>query len=34
MNVTIVGEGLQNFGLYSELKAFEQGDIFIMAHLL
>jgi hypothetical protein len=27
-------EGLQNVGLYSALKAFEQGWIFIVPHLL
>jgi hypothetical protein len=33
-HVTIAGEGLQNLGLCSELKAFEQGGIFIVPHLL
>jgi hypothetical protein len=33
-DVTITGEGLQNLGLYSALRAFEQGGIFIMPHLL
>jgi hypothetical protein len=33
-DVTIVGEGLQNFGLCSALRAFEQGGIFIVQHLL
>jgi hypothetical protein len=28
------GEGLQNFGLCSALRAFEQGGIFIVPHLL
>jgi hypothetical protein len=28
------GEGLQNLGLCSALKAFEQGGIFIVPHLL
>jgi hypothetical protein len=32
--VTIVGEGLQNLGLYLALRAFEQGGNFIMPHLL
>jgi hypothetical protein len=32
--VTIAGEGLQNLGLYSALRAFEQGEIFIVPHLL
>jgi hypothetical protein len=31
---TIAGEGLQNLGLCSALKAFEQGGIFIVPHLL
>jgi hypothetical protein len=31
---TIAGEGLQNFGLCSALRAFEQGGIFIVPHLL
>jgi hypothetical protein len=31
---TIVGEGLQNLGLCSALRAFEQGWIFIVPHLL
>jgi hypothetical protein len=30
-DVTIAGEGLQNLGLCSALKAFEQGGIFIGA---
>jgi hypothetical protein len=29
-DVTITGEGLQNLGLCSALRAFEQGGIFIM----
>jgi hypothetical protein len=33
-DVTIIGEGLQNVGLCSALRAFEQGGIFIMPHLL
>jgi hypothetical protein len=33
-DVTIAGEGLQNFGLCSALRAFEQGMIFIVPHLL
>jgi hypothetical protein len=33
-DVTIAGEGLQNLGLYSALRAFEQGGIFIVLHLL
>jgi hypothetical protein len=33
-DVTITGEGLQNLGLYSELRAFEQGAIFIVPHVL
>jgi hypothetical protein len=33
-DVTIVGEGLQKFGLYSALWAFEQGGIFIVQQLL
>jgi hypothetical protein len=33
-DVTIAGEGLQNLGLCSVLKAFEQGAIFIVPHLL
>jgi hypothetical protein len=33
-DVTIAGEGLQNLGIYSALKAFEQGGIFIVPHLL
>jgi hypothetical protein len=32
--VTITGEGLQNLGLCSSLRAFEQGRIFIVSHLL
>jgi hypothetical protein len=30
----IAGEGLQNLGLFSALRAFEQGGIFIVPHLL
>jgi hypothetical protein len=33
-DVTIAGEGLQNFGLCSALRAFEQGGIFVVPHLL
>jgi hypothetical protein len=33
-DVTITGEGLQNLGLCSALRAFEQDGIFIMPHLL
>jgi hypothetical protein len=33
-DVTIAGEGLQNLGLCSALRAFEQGRIFILPHLL
>jgi hypothetical protein len=33
-DVTIAGEGLQNFGLSSALRAFEQGGIFIVSYLL
>jgi hypothetical protein len=33
-DVTIAGEGLQNFGLCSALRAFEQGGISIVPHLL
>jgi hypothetical protein len=32
-NLTIAGEGLQNLGLCSALRAFEQGMIFIVPHL-
>jgi hypothetical protein len=32
--VTIAGEGLQNLGLCMALRAFEQGGIFIVPHLL
>jgi hypothetical protein len=32
-DVTIVGEGLQNLGLCSALRAFEQRGIFIVSHL-
>jgi hypothetical protein len=32
--VTIAGEGLQNIGLCSALRAFEQEGIFIVPHLL
>jgi hypothetical protein len=30
----IAGEGLKNLGLCSALRAFEQGGIFIVPHLL
>jgi hypothetical protein len=33
-DVTIAGEGLQNLGNCSTLRAFEQGGIFIVPHLL
>jgi hypothetical protein len=33
-DVTIAGEGLQNLGLCSVLKAFEQEVIFTVPHLL
>jgi hypothetical protein len=33
-DVTIAGEGLQNLGQSSALRAFEQGGIFIVPHLL
>jgi hypothetical protein len=33
-DVTIAGEGWQNLGLCSALRAFEQGGIFIVPHLL
>jgi hypothetical protein len=33
-DVTIAGEGLQNLGRGSALRAFEQGGIFIVPHLL
>jgi hypothetical protein len=33
-DVTIAGEGLQNLGLCSALRAFEQGWIFIVPYLL
>jgi hypothetical protein len=33
-DVTITGEGLQNLGLCSAPRAFEQGGIFIVPHLL
>jgi hypothetical protein len=33
-DVTITGEGLQNLGLCSALRALEQGGIFIVPHLL
>jgi hypothetical protein len=33
-DVTIAGEGLQNLGLFSVLRAFRKGGIFIVPHLL
>jgi hypothetical protein len=33
-DVTITDEALQNLGLCSALRAFEQGGIFIVPHLL
>jgi hypothetical protein len=33
-DVTIAGAGLQNLGLCSALRGFEQGGIFIVSHLL
>jgi hypothetical protein len=33
-DVTITGEGLQNLSLCSALRAFEQGEMFIVPHLL
>ena len=33
-DVSFAGEGLQNLGLCSALRAFEQGGIFIVRHLL
>jgi hypothetical protein len=33
-DVKLVGEGLQNLGLCSALRAFGQGGTFIMPHLL
>jgi hypothetical protein len=33
-DVTITSEGLQNLGLRTALRAFEQGEIFIVRHLL
>jgi hypothetical protein len=33
-DVTIAGGGLQNLGLCSALRAFEQGGIFIVPHQL
>jgi hypothetical protein len=33
-DITITGEGLKNLGLCSALRAFEQGGIFIVPHLL
>jgi hypothetical protein len=34
MDVTIAGGGLQNLGLCSAIRAFEQGEIFIVPYLL
>jgi hypothetical protein len=33
-DATIAGEGRQNLGLCSALRAFEQGGIFIVPHML
>jgi hypothetical protein len=33
-DVATAGEGLQNLGLCSALRAFEQAGIFIVSHLL
>jgi hypothetical protein len=33
-DVTIAGEGLKNLGLCWAVRAFEQGGIFIVPHLL
>jgi hypothetical protein len=33
-DITVTSEGLQNLGLCSALRAFEQGGIFIVPHLL
>jgi hypothetical protein len=33
-DITIASEGLQNLGLCSALRTFEQGGIFIVPHLL
>jgi hypothetical protein len=33
-DITVAGEGLQNLGLCLALRAFEQGGISIMPHLL
>jgi hypothetical protein len=33
-DITIAGEGLQNLGLWSALRAFEKGGILIVPHLL
>ena len=33
-DVTITGEGVQNLGLCSALRAIEKGGIFIVPHLL
>jgi hypothetical protein len=33
-DITITGEGLQNLGLCSALRAFEQGGIFKVPYLL
>ena len=34
LDVTIAGEGAANFGLYSALRVFEHGRIFIVPHML
>jgi hypothetical protein len=33
-DISITGKGLQNLGLCLPLRAFEQGGIFIISHLL
>jgi hypothetical protein len=33
-HVAITGKGLQNLGLCSDLRAFEQGRMFIVQHML
>ena len=34
LNITIAGEGLQNFAFLSSGTSFEQGGIFIVLHML
>ena len=34
LDVTIAGEGAANLGLYSALRVFEHGRIFIVPHML